>query len=360
MKRLSALLLALIMIFSLSACTQKAVETEAPTTATEAVTTVAETTAAETTAAETKAASDFEPFSVVTFEGKEVTYDHIPEKVVSFNLHTTENLLSLGLGDKIIGKAYNNAEVLPEYKEAFDKIPVLAEKYPALEVVLGAGPDFVYGRSSAFGEKGVASVDSFVENDIMPYVSKATYTSGATMEDTYADYEFLGKLFGVEDKANEIISNMKAQIASVEDKVKDTKRAKVFVFDFGVDDAFTCGRSLESDIISKAGGENVFGNIDKTWVRVSWEEVVAADPEIIVINDYGKTTAAEKIQSLKDNPALADVKAIKNDRFVRFHYQVFSLVLEMATRLLIQLRDSTQKSLMVAQAQLKNLSHLAL
>ncbi len=318
MKRVSALLLSLVLLFSLSACSPAPAEKTESTTA---ATTAAQTTEATTKAPETTTAAEetsgFEPFSVVTFEDKEVTYDHVPEKVVSFNLHTTENLLSLGLGDKIIGKAYNNAEVLPEYKAEFDKIPVLAEKYPSLEVLLGAGPDFVYGRSSAFGEKGVASVDSFVENDIMPYVSKATYTSGATMEDTYADYEFLGKLFGVEDKAKAIIDEMKAQIKTVEDTLKDTpEHVKVFVYDFGADDAFTCGRSLESDIITKAGGVNVFGDIDKTWVHVSWEEIVDKNPDVIVINDYGDTTAEEKIKFLKENAALADVNAIKNDRFV--------------------------------------------
>ncbi len=323
MKKLTALLLSLALIVSLSGCAPQEAQTEAASETTTVATTVeettaAETTAAETTAAETTAAADvFEPIKVVTFEDKEVTYDHVPEKVVSFNLHTTENLLALGLGDKMVGKAYNNAEVLPEYKEAFDAIPILADKYPSLEVLLGADPDFVYGRSSAFGDKGVASVDSFVENDIMPYVSKATYTSGATMEDTYADFEFLGKLFGVEDRATEIIDTMKAQIQSVEDKLADTPdRVKVFVFDFGADDAFTCGRSLESDIISKAGGVNVFGDIDKTWVHVSWEEILDKNPDVIVINDYGDTTAEEKIAFLKENPALADVKAVKEDKFV--------------------------------------------
>ena len=51
-------------------------------------------------------------------------------------------------------------------------------------------------------------------------------------------------------------------------------------------------------------------------IPVSWEAVVEADPDIIVINDYGETTADEKIQSLKDNEALSDVTAIKNENFL--------------------------------------------
>ncbi len=256
-------------------------------------------------------------FSVVTFEDKEVTYDHVPERAVSFNLHTTENMLALGLEDKMVGTAFGNAEILPEYKDAYEKIEKLSDKYPSFEVLLAADPDFVYGRSSAFGEKGVGSVQTFLDNDIMPYVSKATYTAGATMEDTFADFETLGKIFGVEDRAKEIIDDMKATIKNVEDKLEgQDEKVKVFVYDAGTDDAFTAGQSLESDIIAKAGGYNVFSNIEKTWVSVSWEEVVENNPDVIVINDYGSTSADDKIKMLKENPALSEIKAIKEDRFV--------------------------------------------
>ncbi|PIE76919.1 MAG: Fe3+-hydroxamate ABC transporter substrate-binding protein, partial [Clostridiales bacterium] len=91
---------------------------------------------------------------------------------------------------------------------------------------------------------------------------------------------------------------------------------KVFVYDFGTDDAFTAGQSLESDIIAKAGGHNVFSDIEKTWVRVSWEEVVESNPDVIVINNYGDTTAEDKIKALKENPALSGITAVKEDRFV--------------------------------------------
>jgi len=301
MKKLFSLLLILVLVFSFSGCIKNADENSA----------------IEEKPSESEIESEFESFSVVTFQDKEVTYDHIPEKAVSFNLHTTENLIALGLEDKIVGTSFGNAEILPEYKEIYDKIPQLADKYPSLEVLLSSDPDFVYGRSSAFGEKGVASVDTFVENGIMPYVSKATYIAGATMEDTFSDFETLGKIFGVEDRANEIIEDMKNTIKNIEGKLKDKEdKVKVFVYDSGTDDAFTAGKSLETDIISKAGGENLFSDIEKTWVHVSWEEVVDRNPDVIVINDYGDTSAEDKIKMLKENKALSEVNAIKNDNFV--------------------------------------------
>ena len=39
-------------------------------------------------------------------------------------------------------------------------------------------------------------------------------------------------------------------------------------------------------------------------------------PEVIVIDDYGDTSLEEKIAFLKENPALATVPAIQNDRII--------------------------------------------
>ena len=44
--------------------------------------------------------------------------------------------------------------------------------------------------------------------------------------------------------------------------------------------------------------------------------MVERAPEVIVINDYGDTSLEEKIAQLKENPALATVPAIQNDRII--------------------------------------------
>lgn len=250
--------------------------------------------------------------------GSEVEYKKVPETIVSLNSHTTENLFALGLGDKIIGTSYNNVEILPEYKEKFDRIPVLAEKYPSMEVLLSKNPEFVYGRNSAFGEKGVGTVRDMVSAGIMPYVAKGTYTPGATIEAVYEDFNNLGKIFNVEDKASEIVNEMMGKISKVQEKTSKIENKKtVFVYDSGEDKAYTAGKSLQTNLIELAGGVNVFGNeLEKTWENVNWEAVVDKNPDYIIINDYGDKSAQDKINFLKTHPALKDMKAIKEDKFI--------------------------------------------
>lgn len=261
------------------------------------------------------------PFTLVTQDDQEVTFTHVPERVISTNPNTGEELMALGLGDKIIGTCYNNAQVSEQYREEYESKPKISDDngYPSLEVVLDLDPDFIYGRSSAFSDKdsAIATHDTLSSYDIMSLSSIEGYKLGCDVEDVYQDFYNLGKIFQVEDKADEVVEGMKTKIADVEEKVKDADPIKVFNFDCDMDGgAYTPGNNFTSKLIRHAGGVNVFEDLEDTWNTVSWEAVVEADPDIIVINDYGDTTAEEKIQSLKDNEALSDVTAIKNENFL--------------------------------------------
>ena len=61
---------------------------------------------------------------------------------------------------------------------------------------------------------------------------------------------------------------------------------------------------------------DVYKRQEETWANVSWEEVVERAPEVIVVNNYGDTPLEQKMKELKENPALADVPAIKEDRII--------------------------------------------
>ena len=243
------------------------------------------------------------PFTIVTKNEEEVTFDHVPERVLSTNPNTGEQLMALGLGDKIIATCYNNAQVSEEYRAEYESKPVIAEKYPSLEVVLDLNPDFIYGRSSAFGDSdsNIATHTELQNYGIMSLSSIEGYKLGCDLEDVYQDFYNLGQIFQVQDRAEEIVSGMKEKVAAVEEKVKVhyDDPIRVFNFDMEMDGgAYTPGNNFTSKLIRHAGGVNIFEDLEKTWNTVSWEEVVARDPEIIIINDYGDTTADEKVEFL--------------------------------------------------------------
>ena len=264
--------------------------------------------------AETPANTEGFPFTLTTKDGAEVTFTHVPEKVLCTNVNTGDQLMALGLGDRIIYTANNNTRVAPEYRAEYEDIPQMADK-PSLETILALEPDFVYGRSSAFSEKYNTEHDTLSQYGIMSLSSIEGYKLGADLEDVYQDFYNLGRIFQVEDKAEEIVSGMKGKITAAEEAVAGQEAIPVFVFDMAQEEgAYTCGNNFTSKLIEHAGGVNIFNDLDTTWATVSWEEVVERAPEVIVINDYGSTSLEEKIEELKENPALADVPAIRDGR----------------------------------------------
>ena len=160
------------------------------------------------------------PFTLVTKDDQEVTFTHVPERVISTNPNTGEELMALGLGDKIIGTCYNNAQVSEQYREEYESKPKISDDngYPSLEVVLDLDPDFIYGRSSAFSDKdsAIATHDTLSSYGIMSLSSIEGYKLGCDVEDVYQDFYNLGKIFQVEDKADEVVEGMKTKIADVE------------------------------------------------------------------------------------------------------------------------------------------------
>ena len=63
------------------------------------------------------------------------TFTAPPERAVSLTQHTTEIMLALGLQDKMVGTAYLDDAILPQYEAAYKQIPVLSDEYPSREVL---------------------------------------------------------------------------------------------------------------------------------------------------------------------------------------------------------------------------------
>ena len=262
-------------------------------------------------------------YGTVTIQNGErtVTFTKMPEKVLCCHLYAAENMVMLGLADKIVAKniATNPAEVpLPELADYFKNIPEIKNTF---ENAVSSGADLVIGQVSAFKDTSWGSYEQFENAKVNCLTITGTIVSDETVEDIYTDIRNLGKIFKVEEKAEEVIKKMKDQIAATNAKVKDVKDAdkpKVFVYDmFKEDQIYTTAAGLESNLIELAGGINTTRKMaDSRWFMCSVEVLVKANPDIIIINDYGKQTVEEKINKIKSNPACADIPAVKNDRFL--------------------------------------------
>ena len=245
--------------------------------------------------------------------GNEITVAERPTKVVTAGPNCTELFIELGLSDLIIGNSCDNhaQAPLPEYAEAYDKIPELTFGYPTLEAVVSSDCDFLYAIDWVFG--GDFTIEALEEQGVTVYANSAT-----TVNDLYTEIRDMGIIFGVEEKAEAFIADQQARVKAVQDAIAGEMPKTIFCYDSDTGSGvYTVGGpNIMTQFIEMAGGTNLTKDLEKAWIGVSLEEIADMNPDVIIVNDYDTPTAEEKIAAIKSDPILSQLDAVKNEQFL--------------------------------------------
>ena len=258
-----------------------------------------------------------------------VSFDSPPKRAISNDVNLTEMMLVLGLADHMVGyTGISGWKTLDEEMRANVKqLPELSSKYPTKEVIVGANADFFFaGWNYGMKVGGEVTPETLEPFGVKVYELTESCThimkkGKASIDDMYADLLNLGAIFNVEDTAKNLVNNYKAELKSFKDDLETGEPLRAFVYDSGEDTPFTAGLyAMPTALIEAAGGVNVMNGFEKSWGTVTWEEVVAQNPAVIIIVNYGSVTAEQKRTFMMSNPAFANIDAVKNDRFVTLEY----------------------------------------
>ena len=255
--------------------------------------------------------------------------DRAPTRAVSTDVNITETMLVLGLEGQMAGYAGVSGpeEISPSLRARLDGVPRLAGDYPSLEILLAAQADF-YAAGWGYGLLAGTEMtpESLASHGIGSYaIRESCIRLGARppigLSDMYEDLLAIGRIFGVEGRASSLVDMYRTRAEAVASRVALAPAVPVFVYDSGDDAPLTAGgQAMPTALIAAAGGRNIMADLANSWTTTSWETVVARDPAVIVIVDYGPTTAAQKIEFLEHAPSLAGVSAIRARRFVAIPY----------------------------------------
>lgn len=251
--------------------------------------------------------------------GTTVSVKKAPERIVTIKSSTTELLLALGLGDRIVGSAFLDGP-LPAELASGASLNVISDFLPGQEAVLGLAPDFIYGGwESNFSADGVGERDHLAGLGIGTYVSPAAckgeyMPDPLTFERVFDEVTEAGALFGATDAAAALVAEQKAALAALDPAAGGTT---ALWYSSGTDSPYVgAGIGSPAMIMDAAGLTNIFGDVHDTWTSVGWESVVEADPDVIVLVDATWNTAASKIATLESSPATQGLVAVKNKRYV--------------------------------------------
>lgn len=249
-------------------------------------------------------------YTVVDDRGKEITFDKTPETIVSLQPSNTEILFSLGVGDKIIG-----ATDYDTYPEAANDIErVSTSTVINTERVVELNPDVVIAYTS--GDE--AQITQLEDAGLKVFVIQ----SAASFDDVYGDIEQLGDVFGKEEKADELVEDIQAQIEEVQEKVAtvETKKKVYLEIQPAPDIWTTASETFQNEILEAAGVDNIFA--DQTgWFSVAEEDVITRNPELIITTvNYTE----DPIGEIKSRTSWNTIQAIKNDEVYQLDSDILS------------------------------------
>jgi len=227
------------------------------------------------------------------------------ERIVSLAPSNTEILFALGLGDKVVGvTSYCNYP-----SDTIKKAKIGGYSTVDIEKVVSLKPDLVlaaYGNGEETSERlkklglNVVVVSSKPEKSI---------------EDTLDEIRYVGKITGRDKDAESLCEEMKKRIKEITDKTENVDKVRVAHICWHEPLYVAGSETLQSDLIEKAGGENVFSDVEG-WHTVGIEELIVKNPDVIIVSS-GTGMGGEKNVTydyiLKEN-RLKDINAVRNDR----------------------------------------------
>jgi len=215
--------------------------------------------------------------------GRTVELTKVPQRIVSLAPSNTEILFALGLGDKVVG-----VTDFCDYPPEAAAIAKVGGIEPNVETIVALKPDLILAIG---GSPVTASIAGNVEllNKFDELKLNVLILSPTDLESVLADIKRVGPATGAEKAAEQLVAEKQKKVEDVVARTKNAaQRPKVFYELDATDPAkpFTPGPgSWHDTFIAMAGGVNIAANAKSQWAQLSTEEIVAQNPDLIILGD---------------------------------------------------------------------------
>src|SRR3981081_716771 len=247
------------------------------------------------------------PASVTDFQNRSVAISKRPERIVSIGPSNTEFLFALGAGDRVVGTDdFSDEPAAAKSKEHVGGVKVSLEKGVSLKPDLIVHVKFSDGTIEALSQMNAAVL-------VVDPQNAADVARTATL---------LGQAVGA--NGDKLASDIQAKLDAVKAKTANAAKPKVFheIDASDLTKMYTVGPgSFVDDLIKLAGGTNIAAAAKSQYPTISAEEVVRADPDIVVLADAAYRTTGEAVAA---RPGWSTLIAVKNKLVYPVNGNLFS------------------------------------
>lgn len=136
-----------------------------------------------------------------------------------------------------------------------------------------------------------------------------------TLADVLADIQRVGGVARVGDAADALVADLERRIARVRETVARATSRPTVAFLEWIDPLF-CGGHWNPELVELAGGHDPLGRLHQPAVRIEWEQVRAAQPDVMVISCCGfdEARTRQDLPILEAQPGYADLPCTRAGR----------------------------------------------
>ena len=234
--------------------------------------------------------------------GREITLTETPERIISLAPSNTEILFAVGAGAQIVGR--DEFSDYPAEALSIESVGGSMGEYSA-EAIVALEPDLVLAAEINTPEL----IHQLEDLGVTVYFLR----NPTTLEEMYANLETVAKLTGHD--AGELVESLKARVAAVEEKIAPLSARPYVFYEIDASDPtkpWTYGPGTFGDLlIERAGGFNVGNVASDPYPQLSLEQIVVANPSIIILGDsmWGVTP-----ESVLERAGWETIEAVKSSQ----------------------------------------------
>jgi iron complex transport system substrate-binding protein len=227
-------------------------------------------------------------------------------RIVSFLPAGTEMVHSLGAGNELVGRSHEC-----DYPSSVRSLPVVSR--PALDLD-GASPeaiDAAVAKQMGNGET-LYAIDEVLLRELRPDViltqnlcrvcapsgdeltravrkftlrPEVLFLTPRSIREIEKNILDVGRAIGRLNEAESLVGTNRNRLAVVRSAVKDAPHRRAVFLEWT--EPLFCGGHWVPEMISLAGGEDPLGRAGEDSVRMDWDDVVNAKPEVIIVSPCG-------------------------------------------------------------------------
>lgn len=243
--------------------------------------------------------------------------EEVPQRIITTSVPLTEMLHLLGITPVGVPTSTNRIPA------DFDTIPRIGSPMqPDLEVVTHLEPDLLLGAES---------LRSTLEKNLEGIDLATAYLRTDSFDDLKLSIKVLGTYFNRIEEMNAILSKILEKENELMQRAEGKELPSVMLI-IGTSDSFMVmsERSYLGSLVKKLGADNIATsalNVSETYSPINMENVVVADPDLILVLASGDHGASEEMfqKEVESNSTWTKLSAYQNDNIHILDYSIFGV-----------------------------------